>query len=74
MECSTEIYLRRKKAIKFLEDLGIKLEPSSAHTQSQKGAAERSGGLIKVNAMQNSMTFPEDPMAWDQQGSDVPHE
>ena len=44
IECDNELYLRKHDVRWFLEqDKHMKIEPSAAHTQSQNGAAERSG-------------------------------
>lgn len=47
IECDNEITDKRHHCVTFLEDLGIKIEPSSIYAQAQNGLAERSGGVIK---------------------------
>jgi hypothetical protein len=48
IECDNELYLPKHAVRRFLEeDQRMKIGPSAAHTQSQNGAAERSGGVVK---------------------------
>ena len=61
IECDNELYLRKHDVRRFLErDKRIKIEPSAARTQSQNGAAERSGGVVKdkARAMREGAKLP----------------
>jgi Reverse transcriptase (RNA-dependent DNA polymerase)/GAG-pre-integrase domain len=61
IECDNELYLRKHDVRRFLEqDKRMKIEPSAAHTQSQNGAAERSGGVVKdkARAMREGAKLP----------------
>jgi len=61
IECDNELYLRKHDVRRFLEqEKHMKIEPSAAHTQSQNGAAERSGGMVKdkSRAMREGAKLP----------------
>ena len=61
IECDNELYLRKHDVRRFLEHKKrVKIEPSAAHTQSQNGAAERSGGVVKdkARAMREGAKLP----------------
>lgn len=61
VECDNEIYSVKPRVRSWLEKEGkIKVEPSAPYTQSQNGAAERSGGVVKEkgNAMREGAKLP----------------
>ena len=47
MEMDGELYTQKPKVRRFLEQQGIRVEPSPPYTQALNGGAERSGGVIK---------------------------
>ena len=60
VECDNEITKVKPQVRVWLEGKAIKIEPSAPQTQSQNGAAEHSGGVIKEKgrAMRASSKFP----------------
>lgn len=64
IECDNEITMVRPSVGAYLQSLQIRLEPSPVYTQSQNGAAERSGGVVKekARAMCSGANLPE--MLW----------
>jgi hypothetical protein len=57
VECDNEIIktygFKKREACLWLEEQGIRLEPSAPNTQAQNGGAERSGAMIKEKARCN---------------------
>jgi hypothetical protein len=60
IEMDNEVFEKRAKVMGYLASKRIRCEPSAAYTQSQNGAAERSGGVVKakINAMRQEVKFP----------------
>ena len=52
--------MKRKRTLSWMRSKGITFEPSAPRTQSQNGAAERSGGVImeKARAMRILANIP----------------
>ncbi len=62
VQSDNEIVGQKLEVKRFLENQGIRLEPSAEYTQAQNGAAERSGGVIKqkMRSMKQGAHLPED--------------
>ncbi len=60
VQCDNEIITTKPAIATWIEDQGIKVEPSAPYTQAQNGGAERSGGVIKekARAMRASSKLP----------------
>ncbi|KAL1971785.1 hypothetical protein VTN31DRAFT_1873 [Thermomyces dupontii] len=76
IECDNEIYQRRKDVRKYLEDLGIKLEPSAAYTQSQKWSGRTLGGCVQGENQRNEekRKLPRSPLDGDRESGGLPLE
>ena len=58
LECDNEIVTQKLRVTEYLEQRGIKIEPSAPYTQDQNGGAERSGGVIKEKIRAMGVSFP----------------